>query len=39
MFAVLSQKLPLRELLLHKHLAGVSERHEVKGRLAQVDAN
>lgn len=27
------------ELLLHEHLAGGAERHKVKARLAQVDAN
>ena len=33
------QQLLLRELPLHQHLAGCPQRHEVKGRLAQVDAN
>ncbi len=33
------QQLLLRELLLHQQLAGGSQRHKVKGRLPQVDAN
>ncbi len=33
------QQLLPGELLLNQHLAGCTQRHKVKGRLAQVDAN
>jgi hypothetical protein len=29
----------LRELLPHQHLAGYTERHQVKPRLSKIDAN
>jgi hypothetical protein len=35
----ISQKLLPVELLPHKHLAGSAKCHEVKGCLAEVDAN
>ena len=35
MFAVYASQLPLRELLPHKHLAGCSECHQMKGCLIQ----